>query len=728
MTTIGEAFIKVRPDMDGFDQEAEAGIGSRLGGLAAAGTAALAGVAVAAGAFGAKAVMAASDLGESISKVNVVFGESADAVLAWGASTEGTLLLSKQQALEAAGTFGNLFTSFGISGDAAAGMSQDMVMLAQDLASFNNIPVEEALDAIRSGLTGETEPLKRLGASFNAAELEAKALSMGLMEQGGEMSNAAKAQAGMALILERTSNAQGDAARTAGGLANQMKILKADSMDMLAGVGEALMPVATELVGTLGGAIQEVAPMLADMAGAIVPILGTVLEQIGPLLTRLGPPLQKVFDTIATVMEAVPWDMVVMAVGNIGDAVATLMPPLQAALVPILKVIGTLLPPISALFGVVAEVLAAVLMPVIEAIAPVLVELATMLDSQLNDVLETLVPLLADMAAQIGGALGTALAALLPAVMQIIEAFLPLLPVLMELVETLLPPLVELLLAVLPVVTTLAEIIATVLAAAIEVLVSWISDYLVPAFQSIVLWVTDKVLPIVESLGKMFGTVKEWIAEHIGAIVGFVTGIPGRIAATVSGLWEGLKSGITGAKDWVGEKIGEVVGFITGLPGKVLESIADWASAGLDLGGDFLDGLKDGLTAAVGFAGDVAAGIVRVIKDAWNTVAGTINDFVPNSIGWGMFSLDLPDNPIPTFHTGGKVPGGYGEEVPALLMAGETVRTRQQEDSLQRNLSGGGARGAGGVNFHGPVTFGADMQTARAELEWMAKYAMGVAA
>jgi hypothetical protein len=88
-------------------------------------------------------------------------------------------------------------------------------------------------------------------------------------------------------------------------------------------------------------------------------------------------------------------------------------------------------------------------------------------------------------------------------------------------------------------------------------------------------------------------------------------------------------------------------------------------SAGAELGGSFLEGLKNGLTAVAGFAGDVANAIVQVVKDAWNKVAGMINDFVPNKIGWGPFSMDLPANPIPTFAKGGIVTG------PTLALVGE---------------------------------------------------------
>lgn len=543
MTTIGDAFVRVRPDLDGFQEETSRGIGGTLAGVAKAGAAALATAGAAATGFGVKAVMAASDLGESVSKVNVVFGDSAAAVLDWGKSTEGTLLLSEQQALDAAGTFGNLFTSFGMGQEGAAMMSGGLVQLAQDLSSFNNIPVEEALDALRAGMTGETEPLKRLGAAFSAAELEAKAMSMGLVEQGGELDNAAKAQAAYALIMERTTNAQGDAARTADGLANQLKILKADAMDTMAGLGEALLPVATTLVSSLGGLLDDVAPVLAGVAEDIAPIISGLVEAIGPLVERMGPALGQVFGVLADVLEAIPWDMVVAAVGNIMDAVVMLLPPLQAALTPVLQAIGVLLPPISAVFTMIAETLAALLLPVVEALAPLLLTLAGVIDTQLNAVLEQLWPILTEVGAQIGGLVAEAVLQLTPLILELLDALLPLLPPLLDLTAALLPLFAELLRTMLPIVTGLLTVVLDLVLKGLEPLVGAISD--------VIGWVTDVITSFTDwltGLDDFWTTLTGWVDDVKGAfsdvfdsVVGWVEDALDGLAGFFDGVWEGIK-------------------------------------------------------------------------------------------------------------------------------------------------------------------------------------------
>ena len=211
---------------------------------------ALAGVSVVAFTRGLQsAVMAASSLSESIAKSDTVFGKNAQAIQAWSKTTSSALGVSRQAALEAAGTYGNLFRAFGINEEESANMSKALVTLAADLASFNNVPIEDALLALRSGLSGETEPLKRFGIAINDVRLKEQALADDLIKTTkGVLPQRIKTQAAFALIMKDSALAQGDVARTAGGLANQLKFLQAGLEDAKAGFGEALLPAALSVV------------------------------------------------------------------------------------------------------------------------------------------------------------------------------------------------------------------------------------------------------------------------------------------------------------------------------------------------------------------------------------------------------------------------------------------------------------------------------------------------
>jgi hypothetical protein len=205
--------------------------------------------------FGKDTIMAASSMAESVSKVKVVFGESADAVFKFGDNAAKSMGMSNQAAIEAAGTYGNLFQAFGIGQGKANEMSTTLVQLAADLGSFNNTSTEEAINALRSGLSGETEPLKRYGVALNEATLKAKAMAMGFGEIKGAMDPAIKAQVTYALVLEQTKLAQGDYERTAGGTANKMKSLQAEFQNAKVAVGDMLMPAFTAILAVLKAVI-----------------------------------------------------------------------------------------------------------------------------------------------------------------------------------------------------------------------------------------------------------------------------------------------------------------------------------------------------------------------------------------------------------------------------------------------------------------------------------------
>ena len=122
----------------------------------------------------AASVMAASDLNEELDKSRVVFGPAADDLIkfAEGAAAIG---LSQAEALGAAGAFGNMFNTVGLTQEKSAEFSETMVQLAADMASFNNEDPAEMLDKLRSGLTGEAEPLRRFGVLLSEAAVKEEA-------------------------------------------------------------------------------------------------------------------------------------------------------------------------------------------------------------------------------------------------------------------------------------------------------------------------------------------------------------------------------------------------------------------------------------------------------------------------------------------------------------------------------------------------------------------------
>ena len=244
---------------------------------------------IAAGA--AFSVKAASDLEESQNKVQVVFGESADSINRWAKDSAQAFGLSKQAAFEAVGTFGNLFRAMDVATPTAAKMSKQLVVLAADLASFNNANPEEVLLALRSGLVGEAEPLRKFGVSLSAARIETEALKMGLAATKDELTAGAKAQAAYSIIMKDTALAQGDFARTSDGLANQMRTAKAEFEDAAASIGVILLPVFTKLVSVAAGAASAVSDLPGPLQTVVV-VLGGLVAAAGPALWVIGSMLK----------------------------------------------------------------------------------------------------------------------------------------------------------------------------------------------------------------------------------------------------------------------------------------------------------------------------------------------------------------------------------------------------------------------------------------------------
>lgn len=254
-------------------------------------------------------IEAASDLNEAWTKTEAVFGDNSDELDRWASGAAKAFGQSKRQALEAASSFGNLFDAMGVANSASVDMSKGITELASDLASFNNVEVDEALLALRSGLVGETEPMRRFGVAINATAVEAKALEMGLAGSKKEISESDKVMARYQLILENTTNAQGDFERTADGMANQQKTLNALLEDSSAALGEALLPATVEaqqglieLMGTLGDVGDEI-----NKIGGPLDVLGRAFDanaqKIWDAENEIEKPISGIQDTFDDMAE-----------------------------------------------------------------------------------------------------------------------------------------------------------------------------------------------------------------------------------------------------------------------------------------------------------------------------------------------------------------------------------------------------------------------------------------
>lgn len=236
---------------------------------------------------------------------NTQWGKEIDAFAKAAAKNYG---ISRQSALDASATFAVFGKAAGLQKKDLVGFSTTLTGLAADLGSFHNTKPEEAIEALGAALRGESEPIRRYGVMLDDATLKARAMEMGIYDGNGALTQQQKTMAAYQEILAQTKDAQGDFAKTSGGLAGQQKILAAQMTDLKTNIGAGLLPAmqgitttAAEVItafqeGGLGGAfakigeiIREAWPKVKAAAEEMLTKLGSWIKESGPdLLRKLG--------------------------------------------------------------------------------------------------------------------------------------------------------------------------------------------------------------------------------------------------------------------------------------------------------------------------------------------------------------------------------------------------------------------------------------------------------
>jgi hypothetical protein len=250
------------------------------------------GAAVSAVSFGAFAVMVAkaSEMQEAMGKFAVVFGDSAGAVEASAKSMAAELGVSRLEIIQMLGSMQDLLVPMGVATEEATGMSQQMARLAVDLGSFNNMASEQVFGDLQAAITGSGEVMKKYGVVLNETAVKQELLNMGMDPANAD--DAAKAQARLNIIMAGTTAAQGDAVRTAGSFANQVKRLKANFADIAV---------------TIGGPFLQSLASIAESINTRMATAFAFLEQQTNKLSAIG-------DAVAGVIRAA-FDLLATAIG-----------------------------------------------------------------------------------------------------------------------------------------------------------------------------------------------------------------------------------------------------------------------------------------------------------------------------------------------------------------------------------------------------------------------------
>lgn len=204
----------------------------------------------------------ASNLAEVQNVVDVTFRESAAEINKFAKDAGYSFGLTELSAKKFTGTLGAMLKSSGVTGDALVEMSTKIAALSGDFASFYNIDSDTAFAKIRSGLSGETEPLKQLGINMSVANMEAFALSKGITQAYSSMDQASQTILRYNYLLSVSEDAQGDFTRTAGSYANQLRIADLNMQSFSATMGSGFINIAYGVVAafnSMGNALQNFA-------------------------------------------------------------------------------------------------------------------------------------------------------------------------------------------------------------------------------------------------------------------------------------------------------------------------------------------------------------------------------------------------------------------------------------------------------------------------------------
>lgn len=649
---------KAAREAAGQTERAWGGVGTRIAG-------AFAGLAI-----GAKAISvihdsigAASDLNETVSKTEVILGDKAAAAAQRFADKAAVAFgQSKQQALDAIGTFAIFGKSAGLSGDKLAGFSTKFAGLASDLASFHNTSPEEAINAIGAALRGESEPIRRYGILLDDASLRQEALRQGLVKTTKEaLTPQQKVLAVQALIYKQSKDAQGDFARTSGGLANQQRILAATTDNLKAKFGKVLLPVTLAVVRALN---NNLIPAIAKTGEVIGPVISAVADKAGPALAKLSSFLagldlgdrlsQAVKDlqpTIDSVVAAVQRLVPVLKDG-LNKFLTNAADIFQNAVLPAAKQLGafiqgTFLPAVESL----AKAFAKNVVPVIEAVV----------DALVNNLQPALAVVYEKFATKV-----------LPVLLRLEKIFLkvalPIIKLGLAILGKLLPPLIRL---IGPVLGTAIKVIATVIGAVFDFIGAVLNlgntvgkiggkigaffsflgsevAKLGPLFVTVMAAVghavssgVEKALNFIKALpgkavaalvnlgaliggviAKAFTFIVQSEVAGIEKVLGFLRALPGRAVqalGALAGALRGVLAGaFSGAASTVSKAITTVVDAVGKLPGKIKGLGKQVYNAGKGLIGEIFHGIKVAASNVGGFASDIAGAVKGAINDALN--------------------------------------------------------------------------------------------------------------
>ena len=241
------------------------------------------------------AVKKSMDYTENMNLFSVSMGQYASGALEYAEKVSDTLGIDTSEWIRAQGVFMTLATGFGVASDRANTMSKNLTQLGYDLASFYNLSTDDAMQKLQSGMSGELEPLRRLGYDLSQAKLEATALELGINKSVSAMTQAEKAQLRYYAIMTQVTQTHGDMARTLDDPANQMRVFKAQCSMAAREIGNvfipalnAIIPYGIALAKVIGTIASSIAGLFGFEKSGVEETTSKVVENTDSVTENLG--------------------------------------------------------------------------------------------------------------------------------------------------------------------------------------------------------------------------------------------------------------------------------------------------------------------------------------------------------------------------------------------------------------------------------------------------------
>lgn len=295
---VGELYAAIDVDQEKFNKGLKSaensfkGLASKLDGTSAKmkkiGTGMTMGVTMPILGAAAASFKLAADMQDAMGATEQIFKTSADSMKDWAKDLDVFYGISSQQALEYSNTMGAMLQNIGgLSEDEAARQAQVLTELAGDLTAMFGGTTESAVQALTGALKGNNSMLDNYGMGVNETTIKMKAMEMGLLDGGKSMDLATKQAATLALIMEQTQDAQGQAAREADGASGSMRSFSTAMKNLGETIGTNLLPVFTPVIDKIAGMVERFGKMSPASQKMVLAVAG-IAAAIGPLLIILG--------------------------------------------------------------------------------------------------------------------------------------------------------------------------------------------------------------------------------------------------------------------------------------------------------------------------------------------------------------------------------------------------------------------------------------------------------